>query len=109
MQGCSVASHVSAERLPRGEHGATGAAPVHVAGRACSGALARARAEEKVQAVRAHQGPLVARPVASQRLERRERAPARLAPVLLLADAAVVLLRDHLARRRQRQRQDQSP
>ena len=104
MQGCSVASHVSAERLSRGEHGATGAAPVHVAGRACSGALARARAEEKVQAVRAHQGPLVARPVASQRLERREHAPARLAPVLLpllLADAAAVLLRDHLARRRQ--------
>jgi len=111
---CPVPAHVSAERLPGGEHGGAGGAPVHVGG---GGALAGARAEEEVEAVRAHQRPLVARPVPAQRLERRERAPARLAPeraaagpVLLLLvaadDAAVLLLRDHLARRR-RQRQVQ--
>jgi hypothetical protein len=42
---------------------------VHVAGRG-GGALPGARAEEEVETVRVHQRPLVARPVAAQRLER---------------------------------------
>lgn len=106
----SVPAHVAAERLSCGERGAAGGAPVHVSGRALPGA----RAEEEVEAARAHQRPLVARPVPAERLERRERAPARPAPeragsCLLVLLVLGMLLRDHLARRRQRQRQDQSP
>jgi hypothetical protein len=112
VRGRSVPAHVAAERLPCGERGAAGGAPVHVSGR--GRALPGARAEEEVEAARAHQRPLVARPVPAERLERRERAPARPAPeraasCLLVLLVLGMLLRDHLARRRQRQRQDQSP
>ena len=69
-----VPAHVSAERLPRAEHHAAGVAPVDVAG---GGALAGPRAEEELQAVGAHPRPVVAGPVAAQRLERRELPPAR--------------------------------
>lgn len=112
VRGRSVPAHVAAERLPSGERGAAGGAPVHVSGRGRG--LPGARAEEEVEAARAHQRPLVARPVPAERLERRERAPARPAPeragsCLLVLLVLGMLLRDHLARRRQRQRQDQSP
>lgn len=114
VRGRSVPAHVAAERLPSGERGAAGGAPVHVSGRGRGRGLPGARAEEEVEAARAHQRPLVARPVPAERLERRERAPARPAPeragsCLLVLLVLGMLLRDHLARRRQRQRQDQSP
>ena len=72
-----VPAHVSAERLPRGEHHAAGVAPVNVAG---GGALAGPRAEQEVEAVGVHPRALVAGAVASQRLERGERAAAGAAP-----------------------------
>ena len=95
----SVPAHVAAERLSCGERGAAGGAPVHVSGRALPGA----RAEEEVEAARAHQRPLVARPVPAERLERRERAPARPAPeragscllVLLVLQRLIVVVAIH--------------
>ena len=101
-----VPAHVSAERLPRGEHHTAGVAPVDVAG---GGALAGPRAEEELQAVGAHPRPAVAGPVAAQRLERRELPPARPAPERAAVGGghqvppATGALGDNLARRRQRQ------
>ena len=72
-----MASHVAAERLSGREHDAARVAPVDVAG---GGALAGPRAEEELQAVGAHPRALVTGAVASQRLERGERAAAGAAP-----------------------------
>jgi len=100
-----VASHVAAEHLPDGEHDAARVAPVDVVG---GGALAGPRAEQEVEAVGAHPRALVAGAVASQRLERGERAAAGAAPELAgavqprcpAATALPLLLGDHPARRR---------
>ena len=102
-----VASHVATERLYGREHDAARVAQVDVAG---GGALAGPRAEQEVEAVGAHPRALVTGAVASQRLERGERAGAGAAPELAgagavqprcpAATALPLLLGDHPARRR---------
>ena len=105
-----VASHVAAEHLPDGEHDAARVAPVDVAG---GGALAGPRAEQEVEAVGAHPRAVVAGPVAAERLERGEAAAAGATPerpvrtVRPVVVPAAAGLGDHLARRRQRQVEQQ--
>ena len=104
-----VAAHVAAERLSGGEHHAARVAAVDVAG----GPLAGARAEQEVEAVGAHPRAVVAGPVAAERLERGEAAAAGATPerpvrtVRPVVVPAAAGLGDHLARRRQRQVEQQ--